>query len=329
MSRLAIARILISTLVLVSTFTPPLSAQTNVGQVVSDAAKEQFEKQTGLDQVTDVTEIKADKLADRAVKYVTSETPSLTMAHLIQQLRGENGEGLPSSFKLYLTKTVNRNAPYRTRNACERAANQRLREGLGNAKAKAYFTPRVDIAREAIKGIAGGGKSLGELIADQGKAEVEKLISETLRGAAADKVETVTIPHYDECDSTTKITRDPVNKRVIVVTSGNCHCKRFTNKLENETATLADYTVTLVAPVTTQVRIETKPGFLGLRTRHQAQATYKVGRLNVATVANCDCTQPDDPPPPPPLPPRDGRLTQLVDRVSGWFDGPSEPEDTT
>lgn len=277
---------------------------------------EAFQKQTWLDQIEEITGIYPDKIGNQDVDYVESGTPSPALANIIQQLRGENGEWLPSSFKLFLTKTPKRSSPYRTRNACDRIANLRLWEWLWNAKAKAHFNQRIDHTWESDENDSLAGRSVWELVGEVWEGGAEALLEEFLAEDENNVIEVVTIPHYDDCGSVTKITWDPFNSRVIVVTVWDCQCKRYDSNLSSDWATLADYSVVLVAPVTTHVHVEKKAGFLWMRHNRAAKVSYKVGSLDVTTEANCSCSKVTDPP--PPLPPK---KEWVIQRFIWWITG--------
>ncbi len=303
-------------------------AEVSVGDTVTETAqkiiKDKFNSETGLDKVKDFGSIDAGKIADRAVKYAHGEVPSQTMGSLIDQMRDVKNTGLQNNFRPYTKKTHDGNASYRTKNTCQRIANQRQLEGLDAANVKARLTPWVDIAWTAVKSIASGGKSLGDLVAENTKANAEKIIKEALFGKAEPKVETVTIPHYDSCNSKTKITWDPVNMRVIVVTSGDCGCKSFKTDVGN--TKLKDFTVTLVAPVKViNVKIEEKKYFIFWK-KYNIKAQYKVGKLKVVTDANCNCKGESIPPPPPP-PPKN--KTGFLGSIWDWFFGGSDSADSS
>ena len=279
-------------------FLPVFSfAQTNVNDVVTDTAqkiiKDKFDSETGLDKVKDFTDINAGKIADEAVKSARGDAPSALMAELISQMRDVQNTGLSNNFRLYTKKK-----PFNTKNACNRIANQRMVEGLDNANVKAQLTPWVDISWEAIKGIASGGKSLGDLIKENTKKKIEEIIKTTLFGKSEQKIETVVIPSYDSCGSVTKITWDPKNMRIIVATKGDCLCKLYPGD-GVEKGTLKDYKVVIVAPVTVKnVKIEEENYFIFWK-KYNIKAQYKVGKLKVATDANCNCNGDISLPPPP------------------------------
>lgn len=300
------------------------SAQTNVNDAVQETAQkiieDKFNSETGLDKVKDFGSIDAGKIADRAVKYAHGEVPSQIMGSLIDQMRDVKNTGLQNNFRPYTKKTHNANAPYRTKNACQRIANQRHLEGLDAANVKARLTPWVDIAWTAVKSIASGGKSLGDLVAENTKANAEKMIKEALFGKAEPKVETVTIPHYDSCNSKTKITWDPINMRVIAVTTGNCGCKLYEGDGKD---TLKDFTVTLVAPVeVTNVKIEEENYFIFWK-KYNIKAQYKVGKLKVVTDANCNCNKDISLPPPP----KNESIVEENGFFGGMWDWFFEPKD--
>ncbi len=291
-----------------------------VGDAVEFAggvAQGEFEKQTGLDAVRDVVEIDAGKIADKTVEYIRGDVPSPLMESLLAQIATDN------KFELWTKKSTKRNVPYFA-NACQRAANQRAIEGMRNAITKARLAPWVDISWEAVKAISSGGKSVADLVKENTKAKAEELIKEALFGKADPVVETVTIPHYDACDTKTTVTWDPINMRIIISSKGNCGCAFFSAGTgnANEGARLSGFDVVIVAPVTVaNVRIQEKNRFIFWRS-YSVQAQYKVGKLNVATVADCGCSNITDPPPPPPPPKKEkGWIAGVVDWFIDLFDG--------
>jgi len=299
-------------------------AQTNVTDTIVDTVggivQGEFDSQTGLDKVKEVKDISAGDLADKTVEYIVGDTPSVLMTNLINQLLEEN------SFKLWTVKDQKKDVPWHTRDSCQRIANGKLWEGLLNASAKGHFAPWVDIAWTAVKSIADGGKSIGEMIADNTKAKVEALIKDALIGKAEPKVEVVTIPHHDSCNTITKITWDPVNKRIIVVTTGDCQCKLISSKWTGDSARLKDFVVILEASVEiVNVRINERTrfgGYLGewVGKTYDIQAQYKVGKLHVTTKDDCDCAGY--------VPPEEkGFVTGIFEWLEGLFDPPTEPED--
>ena len=314
-------------------------AQTNVTDAVTEAAKQSaqdvFYERTGLSEVKDIIEVDPEKLADKAVEYAIGKVPSPLMVNLIGQIRDPQQVGLPSNFRPYTKKnggfagTNRADTQYFTRNACQRAANQKLLTGLDNVFIEGQLKPWVELSWQAIKDIAGGGKSIADLVKEHTKAKAEELIKNALLGNPKPKVETVTIPHYDECNTITRVTWDPVHMRLIVVTSGDCGCALSTDG-DGSRAQMKNFAVKLVAPVTLKnVRIEEKNRFIFWRT-YRLQAEYKVGKLNVATTADCNCSRIDDPPPPPPPPPpkeEKGLWGRFVDWLFGPNDSVDEPED--
>ncbi len=294
-------------------FVYPVSAQTDVTDSIKNTTgkiiQEQFEAETGLDKVRETYELDAGKLADKSVEYIRGDVPSPVLGNLISQLRAEN------KFKLWTIKTQNGSAPYYA-NACQRAANQRMQEGLFNASVKAHFSPWVDISWEAIKSIASGGKSIADLIAENTKEKAETLVKETLFGKAEPKVEVVTIPSYDSCNTVTKISFDQANKRLIAVASGDCGGKKYRSGTTGS-VNLRDFTVTVVAPVKVKkVRIKETNRFIFWRP-YNIEAQYALGKLNVATVANCGLEKKVDPPPPPPK--KKGIIGSLWGWITDWF----------
>lgn len=306
-------------------------AQTNIGDLVTGTAKkiaqDKFNSETGLDKIKNLKDIDAGKIADKTVTYIQGDIPSPLLGNLITQISlGANSmtEGL---FKMYLKKR-----PYSGKviKSCDLAANQKMQNGLFNTRVKAHFSPWVDIAWTAVKSIADGGKSIGQLIAENTKSKVEKMIKETLFGKAKPVIETVTIPHHDSCDTTTKITWDPINMRIIVVTSGDCKCSLI--QTAGGKTKLKDFTVTLVAPVTVKnVVVEEKSYFMFFKS-YKIKAQYKVGRLKVATDANRNCNKdhslkPTDSPTTPPK--EEDKKKSILGRILDFIFGDDDKSNTT
>lgn len=309
---------------------PVLSfAQTNVGDAITDTVggviKGEFESHTGLDKVKDIKDIDAGALADKTVEYIVGEVPSQIMANLVTQITVGPDIKTPTPFtNLFLKKE-----PFGNRSkvipACHLAANEKMREGLFELRVRGHFSPWIDIAWTAVKSIADGGKTISELIAEHTKAKAEELIKETLFGTPEPKVETYTYEHGDSCNTTTKVTWDPVNMRIIAVTTGDCKCER--KDTDCGPTKLKGYQVVFHAPVVISVRIKTEERLFGwISPKHTVQAKYRVDldRMKVVTHADCDCK--NDPPPPPEDP---GFITGIFEWISGLFDSPAEPEDAT
>ncbi len=304
-----------------------LYAKIDATQITKDTIKkvteDKFLKETGLNEVKDISEIDIGKIADKTVEYISPEVPSPVMESLLIQISRGRDIKTEALFKPFIKKRPNiGDVSTRPKQACELAANGKMQSGMFNGRVNAHFGPWVGISWDIIKTIA-GGKGLADFITEKGKAKAEESIKEFLFGKTPPKIETATINHHDECNTVTKVTWDPINMRIIIVTNGDCKCSKLI-KTDNGNTLMKGFRVALTAPVTVDdVKIGEKNYFIFWR-KYNIKAKYKVHKLKVATKANCNCAV-DIPPPPPPPPPKNkiGIIGRIIDWLFGFDDNVS------
>lgn len=315
------------------------SAETNVTELVDGTLQDviggEIDSQLGLDKIKDIKNITPKDVGDRVVKDALGDIPSPTLGSILHQLGRSHTltAGQTAQDGLFKRFTVKR--PFGEGNLsavnpiCERIANQRMMEGIQNAEAKAHFAPWVEIAWDAVKSIADGGKTLSEMIAENTKSKVEELIKESLFGKAPVEIERVTIPHHDDCGTETVIVWDAQNGKLRIETSGDCGCKEYNS--DGSSAHLNEFKVVLLADVTLkEVTIEEEENsFLWWKwTTHKINTFYKISNINVATVADCSKTcpmdtvgEPEDDPIPEPAGEDDDSGGGIISGIWGWFTG--------
>ncbi|MBL4644813.1 MAG: hypothetical protein JKX80_03020 [Candidatus Pacebacteria bacterium] len=304
----ACARIRFILLILAALFLLPSFsfAQTNVGDAAKDfvggVIKEKFDKETGLNQIPDIKGINAGSIADDLVGGLIGDIPSPTMGQLTKEVR-----------KLFRTYTTSKKY-----SVCERAANSRAWSSLRQIEEKAHFAPWADIAWTAIKSIANGGKTIGELIKENTEAELKKLLKDAIDSSPpAPEIKSLTFE--GNCNSKSVTKWDPATKKITIIVTGNCGCERQVVGLSKPR--LSAFEVRIEGLVESRVRLRQSPLWW---LSPQPQIQYFVKKIRVITKADCNVCGSGDPPPPPK---EKGFITGIFEWFGGLFDSSEEPED--
>ncbi len=277
--------------------------------------------------VTDVKEFKdisGNDVADVVIKKVVGDIPSQTMSNLLSQVQKQ--------FLPYTTETA---VDGKQVTQCQRAANLNTWSIFLDGRAKAHFAPWVLIAWDAVKDIAGGGKSIGKLIEENTKAKLAELMKKWLNTSSALPVETVNLSYSGDCNKQVKYVWNPQEKKFSIDVTGNCGCTTVNTQRGGGKVKLNSYKIHMEAPVeAVNVKIEEENYFIFWKT-HTMQVQYKVGKLKVATEAECNKKCPTDQPPPPPKK-KKGFFRGIIDWIFGGDDGaggdpvtPLPPKDGT
>jgi len=298
---------ILSILLVISVFS--ISPLTHAQEI--DVGKELTNFGKGLTGVKNPKDITGKDVADYVVKDFIGEIPSLTVVNLVEQVRKDFGRHSEQGTNLGYKQ-------------CQRAANSVAWSVLGDIRDKGKLAPWAEISWSAIKAIAGGGKSIGDLVKENTKKKVSELLKDWYNGNPPLPKETTTLNHGGRCNTKSVTIWDPEEKRLRIEISGDCGC------IDKVTGTgsigLNNFKVIIEAPVSVEdVTIKEKNRFTFWRSE-KIKIFYKVGPLYVNTASVCDRRCPKDTPPPPPEDEKG-----FISGVWDWFFGDDDigdpPED--